>query len=799
MSNEFDTVKSKANQFPYPIASILTLYRQINTDKLNERHSVLGDIFESLVKYLAVVLVKEASADKTNVVKVFPDGFDFLIHPSLGHWVKIVRDLSLIKTDQHLTWLPKIKEWFHDIKITNEIRDSYKNLDEIQLSGKSAVSGICNSLVTYRNKIWKGHGAASLPENVIEKRIPALENLLGFIINRAEFLLKMQLFYVKEVKILTKGTYEASSIHLLGTDKEHRNYRYAYSKDSDQRSQVSPFSQGEIYLTGSDEPELETVPLLVSPLVEWQHNARGDEQFYFFNDAQKKKLEYLCYVDGSYYYHREIKEELNKIFAISLDDTYEDESFEYLSEDERREKGEEFFHNGEILASQRQWGDSIAAYEDAIELIRLPKYIIAKCRAMIEEMEDNEYILSTLHSVYNFERVDAETLTQVRGIEKQIEEISEKESGKIKEIFDPAKVGYCYFDFFIPKKFKNYAPYIINAIILLFFGGLAGINYLFNPAETIDYLPVIIILIVQSVTMISVIMVRKKHYKDMYAPLRGQLDHTKESKFNSTYLKQYRNIFGYFLEHENGKVSIDFKKERYFLIPAGLFVLAFSSQNIGIQRLFEFSLISAVVHFVFTAAIWLIMTPPIRFVIMSTTLIREYSELSLTPLLGRTRISGFHKTAELYMQNLVFLLVFWVLNWSWNALVAKDPRYMDFVGLAFALGVVVFWIILTPKYIKGALNYSKVAAIMTYQNHIKLAFKKFIRTPNETNLKDLEWLQAQEKILGSISRRLFNTKQKFMLIFTNIMIFTASALYVIYRLDYFDECWRFIVNSVKIF
>ena len=291
--------------YPYPIASLFQKYNKIPTDNYAVRHNQLCDIFEATLKLLAIVLMKEAVQNQL-LGFCFPYGMDFIKHPSLGHWMTIIREIAKNKSDDSSTWTHKVAEWLFGTVPSQEILKHYAALPEVSFPpGRGQVAGILNSLVTYRNQVWKGHGVAVVSEDSLAGRVAAIEQLFVVLFATAPFFQQMNLFYVKEVKKVGKNKHEANCASLVGAQLDFAKYVY------------DDFEPKEIYLAPTRETELKAEPLMISPLAEMQVN-NNNLQFYFFNDAKRSKLQYLSYADGSFYYFKEDRSKSEKWNGLGI-------------------------------------------------------------------------------------------------------------------------------------------------------------------------------------------------------------------------------------------------------------------------------------------------------------------------------------------------------------------------------------------------------------------------------------------------------------------------------------------------
>jgi len=785
--------------FPYPIASLFQKYNKIPTDNHSVRHNQLCDIFESTLKLLAIVLMKEAVKNH-KLKRCFPQGVDFMKHPSLGHWRMIIREIVKNKSDDSSTWTHKVAEWLGGTGPSQEILQYYTSLPEISFpKGNAQVDGILNSLVTYRNQVWKGHGVAVIGEDGIEGRVNALENLFAIIFSTAAFFQEMNFFFVREVKKVGKKKHEANCTSLIGANMDFAKYVY------------DDFEPNEIYLAATRDTELPEAPLLISPLAEMQMS-NNNLQFYIFNDAKRSKLQYLSYEDGSFYYFKEVKSELEKLIKLELKKSSSDfeEKLLHYTQEEREARATQEYKKGLQLAMNGKHEGAILAFEDAIEWAQKPEYFLELCRSMDAAGDNAAYILENLEYVFEADPKNRDA----RELEKRLLERVDKEKTEAKSDesdlkIDLRELNVTYFHLLTPLKLRNVSALFWILAIVSFFGGASILLFLLDPANAGEHITISTFFMVASMILILGIMNATHKFSESYFSLWGQIENMKIGSFNKWFQENSKNIFGNFHLERRGtddlsefkrgdlskyRIRIDLKKERIVLILMALFVLTFTGNNIPIQRLFEYKLPVAVVRFIITTAYWLLIAPLLRYLVGYVRFIKEYSNLELTPVISRMGTNGFKSIIQLFTQSLVLLNFFWILNWGWNAIASRDPMYIDFLGLGFALIVVVFYIVFAPLFIGRALRISKSMVILDYKGHIKQAFKKFVKDPSKDKIETLEWLINNEGRVRRVSSQLFSFWQWVFVAFTVLLVLGVSVFYVLIRLGVMKPVSDFLTS-----
>jgi len=771
-------MKEFLNAYPTPIASIISKYYKLPVDKLYDRHSVLCDLYESTVKLISIIAIKEGLIIDKFIKQRFPKGMDFLKHPALGHWVSIIRAFCEDNHEYPASFLKEIRDWYKSEKPSNEILQSFKMLPEITFpKGKPAVEGIIDSLVTYRNKVWKGHGAVIVNEKSLLGRVDALEKIIHFILQEATFLRELNLFYTSEVKKTGDNGFEASATSLKGIDGSSANYVF----DS-----PDPY---EIYAAYSSERSLSKTPVKLSPLLEYQRNNKDELQIYYFNDAKKTKLEYLCYYDGSFYYHKEINKELEEVFNIRLEKGYDTEAhfINTLPEDERKQKSNYFLEKGTELHKKGNYEGAIIAFEDALEWHRNSDAIILMCKSMLANEEDKTYVLNILENAFEMDPSNAKA--------KQLKE--RIESGK--HIEEESEEHLSYFDVILPDPWRKFPMISYAVILLVLFGAGASILILSDPANTLTHAVFSVLCLAQSIILYVGLTASRKNFLDSYFPLLRQQANMNIDKFKVWYETRFNRIFGHFARLTDsslqkklfsGKLSWSWKpaleQEKLFFGLSGAFVIIFSLNQINIQVLYDKSMVVAVVRFMQTALMWMFLPPVLRYLIVSTFFIKDYSQKELKPVVSSVKDNGFTALSGIFINSLMIFIIFYLSVLTAYLIVARGPFYMDVLGLAFGFFIGGFWLIYTPLYIKRSMVLSKSMVLSDYNDHVNKAFEKFIKNPDESNLEKVKWLKNQESIVAEISTRLFSFKNWLLYLFFMIIFVAASIFYVLIRFDLFS-------------
>lgn len=776
--------------YPLAVLEVIDKYLRTEQDNWLERHSVLCDLFESFTKFIAIALIRESSQKSENLSEIFPKGLEFLKHPSLGHWVFAIREI-LLKSKSEDHWLKIIRAWWKNETPSKNITELYNELPEITFPrGNSQNEGIVNSLVSYRNKVWKGHGAVIVKSDELNKRVIALETLLAELLTTADFLSNIQLFYTKNVQKISNNKFESNSISLNGNKLFPKKYIY------------EDFEIGEIYLTYETQNELSIKPITLSPLIEFKTNSNGDQRIYFFNDARRTKLEYLSHLDGTFYYHKEIKKELEKLLHISLESSGEnfEEILRNYSEEERKERGHTYYLRAKELVSEGKYDSALVVFEESLEWYRTANVIIEMCKTMMILGDEKEYILNNLEYVFEMDPNNTEA--------KQLSE--EIASGKISQnqfnekelsIEELLKENYVLYDLLVPPKYRTYSMPILLIFVLLLFSISAYFIYLFegqsNNFNSISPL----LMMAQSIIMVIGVYLTKSHFLDSYFGLIGQINNMRVQRFNKWFKTTYDQIFGHFKKKidksGNTEITLDFKAEKIFLIFSIAFVIIFSSTAITVQGMSDFPAHIILIHLLLNIIMWILTVPVVRSIIFSTLFIKDYSAHDLFPQMAGYSNNGFSRLVKMYFVNLSLIILFYGCNLIWNLIVVTDKNYYDFLGIGFEVVIFIFWIFLAPIFINRAIKRSKDSLAFNYIVHVKQAFREFVKNPNKSNLEKLDWLKENERQVDELPTGIFSFTKWIYFLFGATVLILGAALYVIIRMDYWKEVTGSILDIIN--
>ena len=392
--------------YPSPLA--LT-YKRMDDMLVDEspssKHSLLGDLFEVILKYCSCVLMAQYLNDK-RVNEKINNQLQNLRRPSLGHWNSFLRDiLNFYHDNNYEPVFPELYDFYtrknKSLKKSEQCRQLLKEID-IKASGDISIKTMFDLFVTYRNKVWKGHGA-TLSEKECVKRVKLIQPALEEILLEMEFIKRLKLGYVMKV------TYERGySDHIMqfftGTDTTKRKYTSEKNKHLETRN---------LYIFLEEETQL--IPLFtLYPFIIYDNcNDCRKEQLFFLNEGAENRLEYLSYQCGHRFMPPAYLEDFEKLMEdISCffnkekvpEDIIESSPFRSVDESLYYEKLKEV------------WEDGILEDEEKSELEEFLKEwpITPERAAELEEMVKKEL---------GIRQIDEESLNKYR---KLLESFSKK-------------------------------------------------------------------------------------------------------------------------------------------------------------------------------------------------------------------------------------------------------------------------------------------------------------------------------------------------------------------------------------
>jgi hypothetical protein len=321
MNQEFS--KSIETNYPYPIAATFRRVRTIDPDDIINLHDSFGDLFEIVIKYLAVISIQDFKANY-DLPNYFDDFLKKMLHPSLGHWNEILRMVT--SEENSKCRVASQTATFYKSKISSELKKECDNIQSIlgsKLSFKT-YKDVFDLLILYRNKS-KGHGA-KISKEEYKDRLKSIKNINSHILLGIDFVKEFSLFYVDEINVMPTSEFRHKCKIFTGTQVE--------PKSLVRKKSLLP---NHLYLEkngNEDSTLLDIYPLLAS------YNCKDckSDQIFVFNDYRNGRLEYLSYTCGHFLYPEMLPGEFEKMFKVSLTQITTDEDLESEKTEDNQEK-----------------------------------------------------------------------------------------------------------------------------------------------------------------------------------------------------------------------------------------------------------------------------------------------------------------------------------------------------------------------------------------------------------------------------------------------------------------------------
>ena len=246
-TTSFEDIRSIVEQeHPLPLPTSFRRVRIQDRRDLGGRHKGTIDLFEVLIRFLAIAVLQEARSSIPDLTRRLPNGektLEFLRRPSLGGWLGLLR--MLLKVTKESDGLPvttAIRGWFFaptDSRLAQALESisATTPVDQIRRA-KHPIAEICNQFVTYRNKSL-AH-AANLTDEALESRLPLLEAAISVLLSRAEFLTRLRLLHIGRVEVSPGGKMDGALV--LGVPLARLPQGHAVERAPAQAGAASPHS-----------------------------------------------------------------------------------------------------------------------------------------------------------------------------------------------------------------------------------------------------------------------------------------------------------------------------------------------------------------------------------------------------------------------------------------------------------------------------------------------------------------------------------------------------------------------------
>ncbi len=766
----FSAIKDQVEQsYPLPVASAFRKARMTDLRDIGGRHKNLVDLFEVVVKFLAIVQLQELRrcfSDLKNRLPQQEKTLEFLKHPSLGGWVGLLRVLSTIKeTPASSDWNDAIKQWYCQAK-TDAAQQAIACLQEIgtvnfDRRSQAPNAEICNALVTYRNK-QLAH-AANLPHQEMERRLPLLEDVLAYLLESLSFISSMTLAYVDEVKVGDNGTWIVSGVQLNGVNREP--FARTYRKPVDLKTLCLFPNEGR-------DPECEPVSLEPFLLYLPNPDANNSQEVYVYNDAMRTKLEYVSYLSGGFYYHKEIHSEFHDLIRLKVQPGIEEDSYAHLSSEERSERAAKQRKRAALYDQKGQMGNALEVLEQAIEYRRDAPTLVEMADLQRRLGDPPEAVNQTVLAALEIDPENQDAQRMLGELELGISRWGiSKTSGKDSFI--------TLFQYFTPFRLREFSAVMWIGIVTLWYMLSASCEiHLGNGRIAVS---TGLMWFGASVIVLS-LFAAKRIVSSLRTPLSLQLDLMAPADYEAWYDREVARMFGVFGTTEAPlPVPHLSAAERAFVIgilpwTLGAVIIAgylCAFQNLGfgimLKRGIDIGLFYAVLY------------PALRYLLMSTVWLFRFSRLSLKPTLTKRGQGGLKALSPMIKLCLFMYLLVHCSGWAWSLLMsARSVAVGDIFFMTLSTLGCTLWSIGIPLAIRRAMNESKTKARFAYADHVETAFDQFLETPEEGSLSRFEWLVKHDVVVERIGTWPMGRIESLVLIGgTNIVLILFWGIYVV--------------------
>jgi len=769
-----DLIQNIEKVYPFPIAATYRKLRVIDEDEIVSKHDSYGDLFETLIKFLAILALQDLRQNE-KIPGHFDQFLKNMLHPSLGHWNEILR-LCVSESNKETVVTDKIKNFF-DNKLDDSIRQSLEFIKET-LKTKFTIKqnrDIFNLLILYRNKVWKGHGS-KISKEEYKKRMDVLHSVLLYLMGEIEFITEYDLIYIDEINVIPTGEFKHKIKLGKGSQIEPDSFILS-----------SALKPNHVYLISKDQEKntcIDLHPLLVS----YSCPDCKSHQFYYFNDYRNNRLEYLSYACGHFIYPDMLPSEVEQFLNISLTTIkVTDTSFDKLEEGEQVN---ELIKNSKIKISSKE-------YYEAIELLQISEtkkstweanyylallkmaasfslfeitYHIKTCLSMEEGKTEADTLFKFLEEEFaDEEQLKSPSQAQIEKLANFAREILNK------EVYTP--VAKTLYHHLCPPLFRNSTLYfwIFVPIMLIVIRGYLS-HYLGWPYSIAE-------LILKSsffVFFIPIVYYISNGMSQIYFSLNQQLTENAKEYFPEWFQNQIDNIFGKFTEENSFRSRLNLKSKtnrNYALLVISLFILAFPGSilltcygsrdmNYILLQTFDF------------AVIWIVCVPGAPIVLRTFLMLRNYVTFSIKPLISMMDSVSLRKIGRI-----IFIVsVPWTsLGFCFTVLgylsFSKDIILIQLALFYFLIFLGITWTVLTPFYFSKSLGKAKNKIVVRYGHHIEENFNAFLNNPDNKNLERHKWLiNAQDEIL-KIKTTIISKGDFIGILGINVFILAIGILY----------------------
>lgn len=773
------------NNYPTSVALIFERCRDARSKGLESHYRVLTtEILEVLLEFLSIVAISEAREHVRDFKAMLSEkarDLKFLTNPGPGKWAFVLTEVLKLKDKSpDLNWIPKISDWFNQPENSESraILESLLCVPEISfnVNAKKPNAELVAALVNLRNRVT--HDRIP-PDDVLVKRMPAVESAIAHLLKSATFLSDMMLFHTKTVEVTPDDGRLIHATILKGT-REPETKSYKCDK---------LLTPSKLYLTTAHDGETLGSVVQIIPFLLWRVGREQTEpELFFYRYALHKKLIYLSYTTGHVDFYTDLSG-FNDLVDLSIETGSIEDPYRDLTAEERSERADDLYKRAIWLIQQDRLVFALECLEDAVELQSNPR-IYLKIAEVLERLNmPTDNILAALAMCLKLEPNNDDALKMISRVRAgEYREISSPEDNE--QTNDPK---ITIFHLFCPLLLRKHAIPAWIAIVSVWYLISTLLELSFGNSR---YAIATVFALLGCLTVVAAAGVLRPWVAWLEKCLHQQIYDRKDEPFNVWYRKQQDLIFGYFC-FDRGVLSVwrSIKREKNYYAGALIWIIImvtaamlFSESmsaptHLLIKRLIDYVLLFAIVY---AAA---------RYTVAVTMFLNHLSRRELKPMLTKINEDGVRALGPFIAFSIALATVVYSLFHLSFALAYTTPAHIDFLFLCVGTAIAATWTVAFPFQLRRALKASKLSPVQRYSQHIKNAFEAFISDPNESNEKRYLRVLEMQKLLKRIPVWPLTATETILVIGgCNLLLALVAAAYVVSRLESWDAVTNFITN-----